>query len=318
MVSFVSCASNSSQSLRKQNSVETISQLCTFNENTVGTTATCSMKTSSLMTQNNFVLKLNFPENKNTSNKQIHSIETWFPEKQCNIKYFPSNIFVDYVNLESVKFWSCNLQEFKLQQKMKKPSKLVSLMLDTNSLQYLDKKTMTQFPKLESLSLTFNAFKKIANNFLSKNSELTALYLGYNAIETIEINAFRGLKKLKKLFLAANKLKKIQNNLFVDNQNLQRLSFEDNLITIVEKNAFKNLKKLTHLVLTGNLLVKFSFDLNAFFKTMPNLKLFLIGNNKFDCNYLPALVNATEARRIVNLESNVTKTTRNFKGIDCV
>ncbi len=142
---------------------------------------------------------------------------------------------------------------------------LTDLTFKNNGLKQLNKRMMSLFPHLQSLSLAHNQIHSIEYQAFgsTENQYLKELNLERNKLRRVNRNMFVGLRKLQVLILKENMIESIEDGAFKDLESLQMLDLTRNKITVLGERAFQTgLKSLNTLLLSYNPFKR--IDKNAF------------------------------------------------------
>ncbi|XP_017775283.1 PREDICTED: leucine-rich repeat-containing protein let-4-like [Nicrophorus vespilloides] len=124
--------------------------------------------------------------------------------------------------------------------------KLHTLSLILNGIESIEAGSFGNLPALRVLKLNFNGLSEIkAGTF---NLPLEELYLSSNKIYKIESKALDDMPSLRLLDLSFNHIQYIDNTWFQAAPKLSHVDFSFNLIREIPKSAFSNLAKLNHKV----------------------------------------------------------------------
>lgn len=169
--------------------------------------------------------------------------------------------------------------------------KLLSLILDNNSLEFLEYGVFLHAPNLKTLSLNNNNLKIIDDGAFIGLSSLTRLDLARNRLKVITKQMFAGLENLTFLKLDYNELSVIEPGSFDPLVNLHVINLSANYLTELPVDLFANTIRLEDLYLKNNNLRVFLPEL------LNNLK---ITNLQIENNYLTPQ-NITEIDQLSNV-----------------
>lgn len=198
---------------------------------------------------------------------------------QSGVKYFPSDLFTAFVNLEELRMNSTGLEELN-ENDFLLPMKLVELDLSGNRLRVINSGVFSHVAKFAQ---TLPQPSNISTIAVSRNQpmplyKLRTLILDRNEIADIEDHSFRGLISLFDLRLKENRLRIVRNQTFVGLPSLAFLDLAKNQIETIEEGAF-DFQMLEVLYLGENKLKSLSDDL---FSHLRNIQLITLNQNEFE------------------------------------
>lgn len=174
--------------------------------------------------------------------------------------------------------------------------------ISLNKIEYLKKRTFSNFKKLEKLNIRGNFLEKLNENIFDENLELKLLDVSSNELSSLPEQIFCRNIKLQKLLIFKNYIKKISpnlfeklgelmeinmsenqidgipENLFVHNLQLKIVKFSQNKLKAIPKKLFQGLAQLEQVRFDGNQIV----SLDAVFKDTIRLKSTYFGKNEIN------------------------------------
>lgn len=242
----------------------------------------------------------------------------WLYFKQyMNIKYFPSNVLIDYKNFDHIFCLDCGLEEFRTNETLPFTSNITFIRLSDNKLTNIDSHTLGQLPLLKSLVLDHNLVSTLTNDTFVKNVKLVNLLLHHNKIDLISENAFQNLILLQELDLSGNLIKTLPENLFQFNLNMRSLNLSSNQIEFIPGNIFEQFNKLERLNLDGNKIKQLSLNMAELLTSNNGIKEFSLHKNNWKCHSLTVIVNQFREKDIdYGLDAKITNSS--YGGINCM
>ncbi|XP_031622957.1 leucine-rich repeat-containing protein 15-like [Contarinia nasturtii] len=218
-------------------------------------------------------------------------------------------------------------------------NKLQTLDLSNNDLRALDE-VFIGLSGLRMLNLSYNKLSGLSSRNFS-TCKLWELDVSHNNISMIKEHAFDELSDLRLLNLSFNPVGDLTSDRFTYLLNLEHLNLKRTNLSTIERGALSHQHKLISLDLSENNLKIFDFKLffpiqhdlralylggnqlshlNGFRNTLfPQLTLFDINNNKYNCRYLEHFmesINWEKIRFLVDLKS-INPQGMNIRGINC-
>jgi Leucine-rich repeat (LRR) protein len=189
--------------------------------------------------------------------------------------YFQSDSFrsLKYLDLSENKIELINNGSFSLL------TSLLSLILESNKIQYLLEKSFNSLKFVNTLDLSNQMLVQLnSSEIFSGMSRLATLYLNNNMLEALLNNTFVSLLRLDTLFIESNLIESIEVDAFKGLSKMTNLSIARNLITNLKGFTFNDLKNVIYLNLEENRVAK--IDENAFVGICKSLKYLYVGKNK--------------------------------------
>lgn len=141
-----------------------------------------------------------------------------------------------------------------------------------------------ELTKLKKLVLVRNRIRGLGNDLFSKENSLIIWNLSRNFIVDLTRGSFANLHHLEYLDISYCEVSYIEGKAFTPLRRLKYLDLSHNRLTHIDFDVFAcNSDRLQTLLLADNQLTTFSGQVDNFF---PNLLIFRIENNLFDCTYL--------------------------------
>ncbi|TNM91696.1 hypothetical protein fugu_020076 [Takifugu bimaculatus] len=136
--------------------------------------------------------------------------------------------------------------------------RLVTLVLNRNSVRLIGPEAFAAMPRLAHLDLSSNQIKELNSSIFAGLNELKELLLFGNQISQIEPGAFTGLHRLHRFYLSGNRLKNFPLGLFSETggpRNLSLLDLSYNRLTGLPLQTLLSLAPHIGIYLQGNPLV---------------------------------------------------------------
>lgn len=226
------------------------------------------------------------------------------------ITEIPSHIFFNAYRLKFLDFSQNRIQTIQ-KSAFDGANSLETLNLSQNAITALDGNVFQNLTMLKLLNVSHNNISRIdsislpvnlleldlSNNHLwnfehafDKTTKLKRLNLSFNPIGNVEIGTFAYMPDLEYLNLRRTNIFSIELGTFSHHDKLVSLDLSENYLQKLDFNLFlPNLPELKSLSLAGNQLSELSGFENKLF---PQLILFDIKGNNFNCSYLQSFIKA--------------------------
>lgn len=186
-----------------------------------------------------------------------------------------------------------------------------NLYLQNNKLKTLNFK----FPfTLVNLDLSYNSISSIEQSAFDGLSSLSNLQLNNNLLHILPAGCFQSLQNLKGLYLSNNTITMTYGT-FSGLGLLETLEIANNSITDLTESILNDMGNLFELDISNNLLT--SLEVADITRHLKKLHYLYLENNKFQCDYLLAVIAQLEANRIIFREGNNVFQS-NVRGINCI
>lgn len=167
----------------------------------------------------------------------------------CDWMSFPSAIFSANSTLLEAEI-DCDVRHLA-QEDFLYARNLVSLRMEGNKLQRIERNTFVYLMKLVSLFLVLDEITVLEDRAFHWMRALETLDLSYNNLTTLGRETFAGASELRNIDLCANAIKSIKEGTF-DLTKLETLNIAENRLTTLRPYIFANPKTFSHLFLHNN------------------------------------------------------------------
>lgn len=226
----------------------------------------------------------------------------------------PSRLFPAATNLTTIDF-SFNQISWISPLALVGHANLKYLNLSWNELTIVEESLLSSLQHLEILDLSHNQFTVFHSNVFRPLANLKLLSLSHNPISQIGGNLFSSMKNLINLNLSNLKVNRLETSIVSHQKQLQSFNVANNNLKRIDfQEVSKFLPQLMAFYVEGNQLI----DLKGFSQAQfPNLTIFGINYNDFNCSYLQEFVTSVNTTSLTFSEEWFLDEGTSIKGVLC-